>query len=157
MTTLLPAYHIGIVVADLERSMLEMSETLGVEWHTPFDAPTQILADGAVTTTVSPRLAYSKQGPAYLELLERVPDTIWDTPGLHHIGLWADDVPTESDRLATSGLPIVQRDLDMATGATICYHRTSDNLLLEITDIGRAGPSVANYLSGAYDKLLRGN
>ncbi|MFJ4654490.1 VOC family protein [Nocardia sp. NPDC088792] len=156
MATLLPAYHIGIVVADLERAMLEMSENLGVEWHTPFNAPTQILADGEVVKTVSPRLVYSKQGPAYLELLEQVPDTIWDTPGLHHIGLWSDDVPNESDRLVAGGLPLVQRDLDMATGATICYHHTSDDLRLEITDIGRGGPSVANYLSGAYDQLLLG-
>lgn len=75
---------------------------------------------------------------------------------LHHIGLWSDDVPSESDRLVAGGLPLVQRDLDVATGAMICYHRTSDDLRLEITDIGRGGPSVANYLGGAYDKLLLG-
>ncbi|MFI5783892.1 VOC family protein [Nocardia sp. NPDC051570] len=156
MSTLLPAYHIGIVVTDLERAMLELSENLGMEWHTPFNAPTQILVDGVVAKTVAPRLVYSKQGPAYLELMQQVPDTIWDKPGLHHIGMWSDDVPQESERLAAGGLPLVQTDLDVGTGGTINYHHTVDGLLFEMADIGRGGPGVAAYLSGAYDQLLLG-
>lgn len=156
MPTLFPAYHVGIVVADLDRSMAEFTETFGVEWHRPFQAPTEIRIDGQPTKSVAPRLTYSKQGPVYLELLEQVPDTIWSEPGLHHLGFWADNVPDESKRLAESGIPLLQTDLDVATGATICYHSTGDGLRLELVDIGRAGPSIASYLSGAADKLIGG-
>ena len=49
---------------------------------------------------------YSAEGPQHIELLEGEPGSIWDgrvTPGLHHIGVWSDDVAGETSRLVKEG------------------------------------------------------
>ena len=46
-------------------------------------------------TTIPLRFTYSAEGPQHVELLEGAPGSIWDgreQPGMHHVGLWSDDV-----------------------------------------------------------------
>ncbi|WP_378738412.1 VOC family protein [Nocardia brasiliensis] len=152
MPTLLPSYHVGIVVADLARAMAEFGK-LGVEWHAPVKQNSDVFVDGA-TVTITPWMVYSKQGPPYLELLEQVPGTIWAETGLHHLGLWADNVPQESQRLSDEGLPLLVSAHENTADAPFCYHLTADGVRLELIDIGRAGPGNAVYLSGAADEYL---
>ncbi|MBF6331928.1 VOC family protein [Nocardia transvalensis] len=150
MSTLFPHYHVGIVVTDLDAAMAEFAEHLGLEWHTPVAVESD-LHSGAGTTAFTSRMAYSKQGPPYLELLEQRVGTPWSEPGLHHLGLWTPDVPSESERLLAAGLPRIVSASDVSTGAPFVYHETSDGIRLELIDIGRTGPGVTFYLSGALD------
>ena len=83
-----PPYHVTMVVDDVKAAMADMTRLFGLQW-----APLQ--GDGLFT--------YSLQGPPYLELLKRRDDTIFDTAGLHHIGLWVDDVNAEAARLEAEG------------------------------------------------------
>lgn len=157
MSAIVPPFHIGLVVADVERSMQELTDLLGLEWCGPLTGVAEHhLYDGAVVPTMGtsdhePQGAvYSKQGPPYLELIQQRPGTVWETTGLHHIGVWVDDAHAESERLAAAGCPLEAVASVEADGTWIagCYHKTSDDLRIEIVDISRSGPKLARYLNG---------
>ena len=61
-------------------------------------------SDGAATVPL--RFTYSCEGPQHVELLEGAPGSLWDgndLPGLHHVGVWVDDVAAETGRLVEGG------------------------------------------------------
>lgn len=149
MPVIVPDYHLGVVVADLQRAMTELHELLGVEWLTPVLSGSQLT--DTPSTGAAPNLVMSKQGPPYLELLELTPGTIWDEPGLHHVGFWAADAVGESARMTAAGFPLVACAGVLAgdTQPGVFYHRTTDGLLLEMVEMGRGGPALAHYLNGA--------
>ncbi|RDI64350.1 VOC family protein [Nocardia pseudobrasiliensis] len=155
MSTVFPHYHVGIVVADLEAAMAEYSEHLGVEWRPPVPVQSDLRTEDGSRLFTS-RMVYSRQGPPYMELLERRAGTPWSEPGLHHLGLWTPDVESESERLTEAGLPRIISAADHSTGAPFVYHQTADGVRLELIDIGTTGPGVFTYLSGALDDLLSG-
>ncbi|MEV4870753.1 VOC family protein [Streptomyces syringium] len=149
MPVVVPDYHLGVVVTDLDRAMAELTDLLGVRWLSPVRSGNQI-TDGRPTGD-GPMMTFSAQGPPYLELLELVPGSIWSTPGMHHVGYWAADAPAESARLAEAGSPLEAAAVVLAgdTEPGVFYHRTTDGLLLELVEMGRGGPALAHYLSGA--------
>ena len=57
-------------------------------------------------TAISLRFTYSAEGPQHVELLQGAPGSIWDGrdfPGVHHLGVWVDDVGKETERLLDAG------------------------------------------------------
>jgi hypothetical protein len=105
-------FHLGVVVADLERGMEEWTGALGVSWRTLFSGEADIDRGGTVTTMAVPAV-YSADGPVHLELITVVPGTVWDVPGLHHAGFWSDDIPADRDRLVARGASVeaqIRRD-----------------------------------------------
>jgi catechol 2,3-dioxygenase-like lactoylglutathione lyase family enzyme len=57
-------------------------------------------------TTLPLRFTYSAGDAQHLELLEGPAGSIWDgreQPGLHHVGLWSDDVGGETEQLLAQG------------------------------------------------------
>ena len=148
MALITPAYHVAVVVKDLDRAMEELGAILGVSWHVPFGGEGYQLLHG-VQVPVTSRVTYSTAGPPYLELLQQCPGSIWETTGLHHIGVWVDDWRAESARLVAAGLPVESVGVDANGEWTAgCYHSTADGLRLELVDIGRSGPKLARYLNG---------
>lgn len=148
MAILNPGYHIALVVDDLDEAMADLTRTIGLDWHEPFIGSSHLEVDGELVEA-GPRLTFSRQGPPYLELLQRKPNTIWAQTGLHHMGFWTDDVTTESARLESQDARLeasgAQPD---GTRTSFCYHRTASGLRVELVDIGRAGPKLTRYLSG---------
>ncbi|MBV9843350.1 MAG: VOC family protein [Sphingomonadaceae bacterium] len=134
MAAIVPPYHFTLVVEDVPAAMADLTRLLGLSW-----APIQ--GDDLFT--------YSLQGPPYLELLKRRDDTIFDKTGLHHIGIWVDDMATESERLEQLGCEpeLVRRDEE---GRVLpgCFHKTRDGLRLELVQIGNSGPKLARMLNG---------
>lgn len=157
MSLIKPYYHVGIVVADVEESKRHLSELLGVSWADPMTgiAEHQLL-EGRIVPHVgtgdrpAQGTVYSIDGPPYLELIQQRPGTVWEETGLHHLGVWTDDVAGESDRLASMRCPLEAVAAVEADGTWIagCYHKTADNIRIEIVDIGVSGPKLARYLSG---------
>ncbi|MBG01520.1 MAG: hypothetical protein CL470_04540 [Acidimicrobiaceae bacterium] len=100
-------FHIGIRVPNLELAMEEMGASLGVTWAEPVDTPGQnIWTPEAGQQKLPLKFVYSCEGPQHLELLEGPKDSIWDgsiDPGVHHVGVWVDDVKQETDRLLSLG------------------------------------------------------
>jgi catechol 2,3-dioxygenase-like lactoylglutathione lyase family enzyme len=108
-------YHQGIRVPDLDAAMAELGPALGVTWCEPQHRAQAVFVPGEGTSTIPLRFTYSAEGPQHVELLEGAPGTIWDGrehPGLHHVGLWSDDVGGETQALLDAGwtLRLAQRE-----------------------------------------------
>ena len=128
-------YHHGIRVPDLDVAMEEMS-ALGIRWCEPQDREQAVWLPDAGETTIPLRFTYSMDGPQHAELLEGAPGSIWDgrdTPGVHHIGVWSDDVRGESDALVAAGwtLRLAQRPPDEGYGA-FTYVQPPSGLIVEL-------------------------
>ncbi|MEM7094561.1 MAG: VOC family protein [Actinomycetota bacterium] len=100
-------YHTGIRVHDLDAAMEEMGETLGVTWATVQHNPAQQIwtpEDGLRQVPLT--FVYSCEGPQHIELLQGVEGTPWfagDSPGVHHVGLWCDDVTASTEAAVDAG------------------------------------------------------
>jgi hypothetical protein len=142
-----PPYHVCLVVEDVEHAMDEISSALGFTWGRIQDREIRMESPGE-PVQIDMRYVYSLDGPPYFELIERRDGSVFDTVGLHHIGVWTDDPAAESTRLDGLGCSretvALTPDGDWAGGL---FH-TVGCLRVEVVDIGRSGPRLANYLSG---------
>lgn len=129
-----PPYHVTMIVDDVEGAMADLSRLFGLQWAA-------LQFDGLFT--------YSLQGPPYIELLRRRDGTIFDKVGLHHVGVWVDDVNAEAARLEAEGCEpeLVHRDED---GNVLpgCFFKTRDGLRVELVQIGTSGPRLLRMLAG---------
>lgn len=100
-------YHTGIRVPDLAAAMDEMGESLGVTWASPVHHPGQSIWTPEEGQQALPlKFVYSCEGPQHIELLEGPADSIWDGrvhPGVHHVGVWVDDVAAETEAVLAKG------------------------------------------------------
>src|SRR5437879_3809505 len=97
-------FHVGVVVADFEAALADLSALFGYEWCGEIGGPTQVRLP-AGDTVLDLRCAYSKTSPR-LEIVRRIPGTLWEPAvgsGIHHIGYWSDDVAADSAELERRG------------------------------------------------------
>ena len=90
-------HHVGIVVADLEAAMAELSALFGLEWTVPQERP-----DGERTL----RVAFSTASPR-IELIQGNPGGVWDTdpgPRIDHLAFWTPDIDATRADAANRGL-----------------------------------------------------
>ncbi|MGD9998500.1 MAG: VOC family protein [Ilumatobacteraceae bacterium] len=130
------AYHHGVRVPDLEAAMAEIGGALGVTWCEPQTREQQVWLPDVGAATVPLRFTYSAEGPQHIELLEGAPGSIWDgreQPGLHHIGVWSDDVGDDTQRLVDHGwtVRLGQRPPDEGYGA-FTYVQPPSGLIVEL-------------------------
>jgi hypothetical protein len=132
------AYHTGFVVRDLEPAMRVLGAALGVRWAPAMDLPIPRLRtpDGEVEAPAL-RFTYSIL-PIHVELIQEAPGSLWVADeGLrgHHIGVWAEDLASESARLEALGLPLHTHGIDdEGRMASFAYHETSFGVYLELVD-----------------------
>lgn len=91
-------WHTGIVVADLDRAMAELGQSVGAQW-----LPVQERPDGDNVV----RVTFSQTAP-YLELIEGNTSGRWPTtagPRLDHLAYWTDAFAAECDHCTEMGLP----------------------------------------------------
>lgn len=100
-------YHAGIRVVDIDSAMTEMGELLDLTWATVQHNDAQaVWTPDRGLETVPLTFVYSCQGPQHVELLQGAPGTVWDgsdDPGVHHLGVWVDDVGAETRRCLDAG------------------------------------------------------
>ncbi len=100
-------FHTGMRVADVDAAMAQMGDTLGVSWASVQRNPAQqVWTPQRGLHAVELVFTYSCDGPQHLELLQGESGTIWDgaeDPGVHHVGVWVDDVRTETERCLRAG------------------------------------------------------
>ena len=130
------AYHHGVRVPDLDEAMDEVGESLGITWCAPQDREQNVWLPDRGVTTVPLRFTYSAEGPQHVELLQGAPGSIWDgrdQPGVHHIGVWCDDVAGETRRLLDRGwtLQLAQASPDDGFGAFV-YVQPPSGLIVEL-------------------------
>jgi hypothetical protein len=100
-------YHVGFVVPDLEAAMAHLGEALGVTFVPPMQLPYPELMTPDGPKPAKLRLTYATR-PVHVELIESCGDTLWDWESRqrgHHLGVWADDIEAEADRLDALGMP----------------------------------------------------
>lgn len=117
-------YHHGVRVADLDRAMAEMGTELDLEWCSVQESEQTIWTPDQGTQKIPLRFTYSCQGPIHLELLQGAPGSLWDgreEPGLHHIGLWCDDVRQATEQAIGRGwtVAMAQAHPDKGYGAFV--------------------------------------
>ena len=95
-------FHIGIVVKDMATGMADMSRRFGVTFPEAREANVKMRYLG-VDQQVAVKFVYSREGPVYIELLEAVPGTVWENPGIHHLGVFCDGMEDEVNKLVADG------------------------------------------------------
>ena len=129
-------YHQGVRVPDLDAAMEELGAALGITWCEPQQREQAVWLPDAGETSIPLRFTYSAEGPQHVELLEGAPGSIWDgreQPGLHHVGVWSDDVGGETQALLDAGwtLRIAQRAPQDGFGV-FTYVQPPSGLLVEL-------------------------
>lgn len=133
-------YHQGVRVRDLAAAMAELGAALSLDWCDPQERQQSVWLPDVGATTVPLRFTYSAAGPQHVELLEGAAGSVWDGrehPGLHHVGLWSEDVARETAALIDAGwtLRMAQRDPGEGCGA-FTYVQPPSGLLVELVSAG---------------------
>ena len=129
-------YHHGVRVPNLEAAMAEIGAAVGVTWCEAQVREQAVWLPGVGDTTVPLRFTYSAQGPQHIELLEGAPGSIWDGrehPGLHHVGVWSDDVAGDTQAMVDQGWTVLmgQRGPEVGYGA-FTYVQPPSGLIVEL-------------------------
>jgi catechol 2,3-dioxygenase-like lactoylglutathione lyase family enzyme len=144
-------FHVGVRVADIDAAMAELGPGLGLTWAEVNHRQQRVWLPDAGATTIDLRFTYSRQGPQHVELLQGEPGSMWDGrdwPGVHHIGVWVDDVAAVITDLTRRGwgLEIAQLPPDEGYGA-FAYLRAPSGFLLEPVS-SAIKPGFARWLGG---------
>ena len=130
-------YHQGVRVPDLDAAMDELGAALSITWCAQQEREQAVWLPDVGSTTIPLRFTYSAEGPHHVELLQGAPASVWDgseQPGLHHVGLWSEDVAGETERLVSAGwaLRLAQRDPGEGYGVFTYVQPPSSTLLVEL-------------------------
>lgn len=134
-------FHVGIRVPDLAAAMDELGSSMGVTWAAVRENPAQNLwTPENGPQEIHLKYTYSAEGPQHIELLEGPPDTFWDgrgCTGAHHVGVWSDDVASDTDALVAAGWTLVGSQVDPGAGegfGVFTYLRPPSGLIVELVD-----------------------
>ena len=132
-------YHTGIRVPDLDAAMDEIGDALGLTWASPVTNPGQgVWTPEGGQQSLALRFVYSCEGPQHLELLEGPVGSIWDGrehPGVHHQGVWVDDVATEAELLADRGWTCAAASVSPDEGyGNFAYMAPPSGLIIELVN-----------------------
>jgi hypothetical protein len=97
-------FHVGIVAADFEATLAELSSAFGYRWCGEIGGPTTVRLP-AGEAVLDLRCTYSATSPR-LEIVRCIPGTLWEPAagsGIHHTGYWSDDVAGDSAELERHG------------------------------------------------------
>ncbi|WP_420638844.1 VOC family protein [Candidatus Poriferisocius sp.] len=109
MALLTDPFHAGIIVADVEEAMAQLSASDGLSWHSVQGFDLNLLVDGEVVTT-SVRFTYSVEGPLQIELAQGPQGSFWDANqygGLNHLGYWTEDLHGDIRALQAGGCEVI--------------------------------------------------
>jgi catechol 2,3-dioxygenase-like lactoylglutathione lyase family enzyme len=130
------SYHQGLRVPDLDEAMADLGEALSLVWCEPQEREQSVWLPDVGSTSIPLRFTYSAGGPQHIELLQGTPGSVWDGrehPGLHHVGLWSDDISGETEALVAAGwtLRLAQREPAAGYGV-FTYVQPPSGLLVEL-------------------------
>lgn len=130
-------YHVGVLTESLEAAMADLGAQLGLTWCTVQEREMPVrMPDGERTVRI--RFTYSAEGPQHVELLEAEPGSYWDgtgRAGLHHVGIWSDDLTADTDGLVAAGWTLEISGVAPSGGyGTFTYVRAPTGQLVELVD-----------------------
>lgn len=130
-------FHVGVRVIDLDRAMASIGAGLGLTWARPVERDQQWWSPEGGSATARLRFTYSSAGPQHVELLNGSAGSVWDPtdaagPGIHHTGVWVDDVAATTEQLMSSGWTLVAANTAPEEGyGLFSYVRSPEGLLVE--------------------------
>jgi catechol 2,3-dioxygenase-like lactoylglutathione lyase family enzyme len=115
--------------------MEDLGESLGLTWCLPQERDQVVWLPDIGLATIALRFTYSAGAGQHVELLEGAPGSIWDgreSPGLHHVGLWSDDVRRDTEAMVARGCSVLlgQRPPEEGYGA-FTYVQPPSGLVVE--------------------------
>ncbi|MBI5949819.1 MAG: VOC family protein [Chloroflexi bacterium] len=151
MLDLSQIYHIGVTVPVLDRALDELGEQMGFTWSEVRTLNVRVRMDSRIVEA-SARVAFSREGPPWFEVIEGPPDTIWAPDqgiGLHHVGLYVDDLAAETARLEKLGMQIEAANLAPdGTLRSFAYLNGFAGVRVELVDV-RVKPNLEGWILGA--------
>lgn len=127
-------YHVGFVVPDLAEAAASLGAALDVTFTEPMVLPDFEVHTREGRRDLELRLVYSTR-PVHVELIEDAPGTLWDFADSqrgHHLGVWADDVAVEADRLDALGWERVWWAVGGDGQLAFTYHQTPYGFYVEL-------------------------
>jgi len=128
-------FHVGVRVPDIHAAMADLGPGLGVTWCSLQERSQAVWIPGEGSGSLELKFVYSAEGPQHVELLQGPPGSIWDgndAPGVHHMGIWVDDVQKETERLIEAGWRLEIAGLPPENGyGAFTYVRSPSGFLLE--------------------------
>lgn len=141
-----PHTHVGVVVADLERSMAELGAALELEWAEIISWELDLWTLEGVRRVRSTFTYARGDGPS-IELLQEEPGSVWTASPAHHVGFWSTDLVADGERLRHRGYTLVATLADGAP-AGFAYHRgPAGGPLVELVDAALK-PRFARWWAG---------
>lgn len=136
-----PYFHFGIRVPCLESAMEDIGAALGITWRPINESVVQASTPEGGTREFVARSVYSAGGVPGLELgeerelAEPYPPPVKKIPNLH-LGVWVDDLASESARLVAHGWPLAGALLDEdGKPHRTAMHTTPYSFAVELMDI----------------------
>ncbi len=142
-----PFSHVGIIVPELGQAMRDLSSTLGLTWASEQRRAFPISLRGE-TVERDIQFVYSLEGPPYVELIgaNEPPWTAQD--GLHHMGVWSEDVVADLESLVAQGYQVNATGLNRKGYAGgFAYLDSPTGILLELVD-QRGKESFDRWIAG---------
>ena len=129
-------FHVGIRVEDLGVAQRELTSSIGVHWTTPAHVPMKAWVPGKGYRNYELTISFSVEGPVHIELLHGSPGSYWDTSiggaGLHHIGVWVNDVTRVNQELVSHGFTVELAGMSPEEGyGGFTYVRSPGGVLFE--------------------------
>lgn len=141
-----PYTHVGVVVADLEKSMAEVGTALGVEWADIISWELDLWTPEGVRTVRS-TFTYARGDAPSIELLQEEPGSVWTAGAAHHIGYWSTDMSADGARLQEQGYSLIATLAgDRPTGFAY-YEGPAGGPLIELVDAALK-PRFARWWAG---------
>ena len=145
MLSALDQFHVGIVAADFEATLAELSSSFGYQWLSEIGAPTPVRLP-AGKEVLSLRCVYSTTSPR-VEIVRRIPGTMWEPAagsGIHHIGYWSEDVAADSAELERHGYVAEAVRNSPGDGAAFAFYRSAAGFRVELVSRS-AQPGLERY------------
>jgi catechol 2,3-dioxygenase-like lactoylglutathione lyase family enzyme len=132
------SYHVGVRVQNLQTAMLEMGADLSLTWCEVQVRKQTCWTPETGLTTHDLRFTYSAEGPQHVELLQGAPGSVWhagDHPGIHHVGIWVDDVAAETNEVLAKGWKLAAASKAPEDGyGSFTYVVPPSGLIVELVD-----------------------
>lgn len=144
---LAPFFHVGLIVPELGQAQRDLTSTLGLSWASKQRREMPILVNGeTVRRDIS--FVYSIEGPPYIELIG-ANEPPWNaTDGLHHMGIWSEDIVADMQALIAARYTVAATGLNRKGHSSgFAYLNSPTGILLELVDT-RGKQSFDRWLSG---------
>ncbi|MEZ5375986.1 MAG: VOC family protein [Acidimicrobiales bacterium] len=143
-------YHSGLRVADVDRAMAELGPALGVTWaRVQYSDNRTVWTPERGLEQVELTFVYSCEGPQHVELLQG--GSVWDAgdaPGLHHLGVWSDDVGADVERFLAAGWTVAAAATAPEDGfGSFAYVAPPSGLIIELV-ASAAKPRFDTWFAG---------